>query len=148
MKKLNGWKRLWIALTVISIVVIGIGKGFTDASSGNLSKWQFYYAAAREAERPECERYMNAPLNSLSAPDYDHYGFKGCGHIYVHRNVQHLDLEPFNLEKYRIETVRSTWETIGEHVLVNSIIVIICSVIAYSAGLTIAWIRRGFNKTS
>lgn len=147
MKKLNGWKRLWIALTVISIVVIGIGKGVTDASSGNWSKWKSYYKAAQEAGRPECERYMNAPLNSLSEPDYDYYGFKGCWHIYAHRKGEYLDLEPFNLEKYRIETVRSFWKTIGEHVLVNSIIVLICSVIAYSAGLTIAWIRRGFNKT-
>jgi hypothetical protein len=143
--RLNGWRRLWLALTVFAAIIAVLGGFLQGGGSGG--SWQYDQAVRNEFDNPACVETATRPFNQLVEPEFDSEGKGGCWHIYTHRQFQSDPDRILTMELYRHDQTVYIWKSIGVLSAIYLAMVLIGSAIVYALGKTVAWIRVGFRST-
>ncbi len=84
-RSLNGWRRLWLALTGLAAMV-AVVVGFIHGSDSG-SSWTYASALRQDFANPACRDTATKPFNELIEPEFSSDG-GSCWHIYTHRRYQ------------------------------------------------------------
>jgi hypothetical protein len=137
-KSANGWKRLWLvlslALLVYNMVVVPI----------KLVHWpNDYNEVVGAIKNPICRPYLTERIENLSEPDSANLDGI-CILLYRHREIYVEDLSSYSLDLYIKETRQKYLLGFIMASTFGLILSIFLSAAIYFLGLICNWIRIGF----
>jgi hypothetical protein len=145
--QMNGWQRLWLTLSALSFVVLGLVYPLLTVHGGNPGQIAFRDVLLKELRSGQCWVYSNQPLAELQAPPTNFYGVD-CSAIYFSRKASGQDIYPYTIEAYDArEAARKRHERYSA-IALFSCIAAIASSLLYGLGLVIARLRQGFSQTA
>jgi hypothetical protein len=137
--KLNGWRRLWIVVAVITFfwaTIHAIGKAATSRSTD--------YEVIAALKNPECEHIRKLPKDSLLEHEPE-YG-SACYALYSEKKFS--DTPIYNVKDYQAIASKMYRSMLLSWLAVSLTIWAVSIVLLYGAGATIAWIIRGFKVSN
>ncbi|MGN7124352.1 hypothetical protein [Methylorubrum thiocyanatum] len=144
LNRMNGWQRLWVVLSALSLVIFGIVYPYVTVvgavNSG--ADWEYRNAARKEVRSGKCDDYINGEFSRLAAPAFS-LTEPTCYHIYYSRYFSKTK-GPYE-EKQDLDErlAEARWDALG-FVGIASACVLIASGLVYFLGWLVAWVRRGF----
>jgi hypothetical protein len=144
---MNGWQQLWLIVSALSFVSLGLIYPLTMVYSRNPGEEAYREVLLKELRSEKCKPYINQPIAELRAPPTSLSGVD-CSAIYFGRMVGSRDIRPYSIEAY--DAQQSARKLNGFYPLMGifSCLILAASGLLYALGLGIAWIRSGFNQTA
>jgi len=147
-RRLNGWQRIWIVLTAISLVGGGVLFPAWAALQHGV-EWNYRFALEKDYESGACELFIKEPLETLLEPPYGDGNGGTCWHLYTSRTTdtrQGHPATPYTMEVFEANLVSDKWGEfwLGVGILIPTIL--FGAGLVYLVGWLIAWIRRGFRQ--
>ncbi|TCL74455.1 hypothetical protein [Rhizobium sp. BK251] len=142
-RSLNGWRRLWLALTALAVIIAAI-TGLVQAGRDD-SSWIYASAIRKDFENPACRDIATKPFSELAEPAFTSEG-GSCWHIFTHRRYRSDLNQPLTMDLYYHDRLVDRWQNIGILVGIYLVMVVLGSAIIYALGKTVAWIRAGFRN--
>lgn len=144
--RMNGWQRLWLALTVAALLAYGIVYPFIYAGAYVFGSYHYEERQhlLKDLASPNCSKYATKPLIQLEQPGWGEGG--SCYHLYQARKYGDPSVVPFKIETFDEWTDRRYYENLSWTMAITSAITLVCAGLVYFLGFVIAWIRRGFAK--
>jgi hypothetical protein len=142
----NGWKRIWIVSSVISLIYFVIAFPLAETNKGAVVRYEGLWAAEREMKNDLCLPYMKDSFDTLVEPKYSTDG-STCWHIFNHRRFsEHKSkiTEALFQEEFS-NNERSIWV---KYILLGLVISTLLSLFAYLCGAIVSWVIDGFRKDS
>lgn len=141
MRKLNGWQRLWVALSGLSLLYAlgwGLKQGSTFGGERVLPEVVQAFSDSR------CKPILEMPALSKLSPEPD--GDGPCWELYLYRSIYENAAVSAAGYVQDIEARRRDWmlTTISVSLLIWAVGI----AAAYALGAVVAWIRRGFSNSS
>ena len=141
--RMNGWQRLWFALTVLSLLVFGLASPVVER--GRTRDFSFRWSIAADYLNADCTPYLELPFEKLQQPEYGSDG--NCWHIYTTRQLEEDHKAHPTFGAWATQDDRDYWFSVAQHVVFMVTLVLIMSALIYGLGKVIAWIVRGFRPT-
>lgn len=147
LNRLNGWQRLWVCLSGLSLLTFGLVMPWHEVVSSRNSpvRWEMRAKAELEAASGQCNDYVTKEFSSLKAPQY-RLDENTCYYIYSARQFSETK-GPYDREKLDAEERSKTYSEALTFMAMCSVGVLIVCGIVYLLGWLVAWVRRGFAKT-
>ena len=146
LSRLNGWRRLWLVASIVSLGWFGLVYPFLIWGSDSPGNLEYRRAIERDFRNSDCSRYTFTDFADLSEPPFGNGGT--CWHIYTSRSIdrkKHGDQIPYTLPVY--DQNHSAWrrEQLLMAAAFGSVASLILSAVVYGIGWVIAWIMQGFQ---
>ena len=143
-QRTNGWQRLWLVGSVAGFIYLCL---FLPIRETNLSTsyWNNKFSRLSvESRKPECDPYMNLPLDQLAEPPFN----EGCYNIYIHRQIwlDNQPSRPFTLKSVNDEMNSEYQKLLLEWFGIGAVLTTLISAITYGLGSLTAWVIKGFRK--
>jgi len=140
---MNGWRRLWLALTGLAVIV-AVVTGLFQAGTHDDGSWRYTAGMRKDFDNPACRDFATKPFSELKEPEYSDAGGT-CYYIYTHRQFLSDRDQPVTMDSYEHYRLVQTWQNIGTLIGIYLVLVAVTSAIVYGIGKTVAWIRAGFR---
>ena len=146
MRTANGWKRLWLVLSVLGLLYAAVINPQIVGKDIAAIRYPSIAAAERELSNPECQPYSAKPFAELAQPKYvDEYGSEGCYNLYSYRKYFNQTKVPLTAE----DIDREFSDQIGDEMLswagAGFVASIMLSALVYFLGVVVAWVVSGFR---
>ena len=141
---LNGWRRLWLAATVLAVLVAITCSFYLVSTHGRLS-YDYRAGLAKDFANADCQEYATRPLAELEDP-LEELG--ACSHLYTSRKIDAArwgDTTPYTQEVVDANERKQKWREFAFLVAIFGGGAVVLSLLVYLAGSVIAWIVRGFR---
>lgn len=138
--KLNGWQRLWVALSCAALVY-ALGWGFVQGASGGGERVRADVVTA--FGNPLCRPALEMPAQSKLSAEPD--GDGPCWELYLYRSIYENASVTADGYVKDIEARRRDWmlSSVGIAIAIWAI----AATLSYGIGWVIAWVRRGFASS-
>lgn len=137
LKRLNGWRRLWV-VTISLGLLYGIWFALDDAAN----QYSLEGGVLLGFNRPQCVSVVRMPAGTKLSPEpsYD----SPCWDLYLYRSIYKdaRDTQDGYVQ-HRNSLQRSR---IFENLLVVGVIWLVGSSLLYATGAIVAWVIRGFRN--
>lgn len=148
LKKSNGWQRLWLVLSLLGFLYAAGIEPFLSWGRTSQYRYERVWRVEQQLRNPNCKEYVEKPLASLREPNRSLGDQDGCWELYSYRKIWQPDTVPLTAEALYDELNRSRWRYIAGNSIALGLFAILFSALVYWAGVIVAWIGRGFKKTS
>lgn len=147
LRESNGWQRLWLVFSILSLFYGVLILPFMLTKDGNLANYRYKWAVEREMRNPECLSFIKDPLEKLTEPKFtDSEGTTGCYHIYNQRQHHNKTTVPYTEDMLNKDFYNERVMDLLEIAGIGGLLALFCSAVIYGAGATIRWILRGFTS--
>ena len=147
LSRLNGWRRMWLVLTILGILVASLVLPIYEATDFRNQVYRGMWKAQSNLENPDCRAYRDQAFETLPTPAFtDSEGKTGCYFLYSQRKFHNPTTVPYTEEQLRKDVFIQIWSYTGGTALVFSMVAIFLSALVYFVGFVISWIISGFNK--
>jgi hypothetical protein len=143
--QMNGWQRLWLTLSALSFVVLGLVYPLMTVYGGNPGQIAFREVLLKELRSGQCSLYIDLPLAELREPPTNVYGVD-CSAIYFSRKASGQDVYPYTIEAYDAREAARKRQDVYLSIALFSCMSAIASSLVYGLGLVIARLRQGFSQ--
>jgi hypothetical protein len=140
--RLNGWQRLWLVGTVLSLVAFA---GFYPVFVwGGQKDYTFGWAIQKDYANPACAAFLTLPFDQLREPPFGDGGT--CWHIYTTRHFEEGHKAYMTYEEWAAADNREFWSKVGMVSVAMAAVVAVLSGLVYAAGKIVGWVIRGFRR--
>ena len=146
MRKMNGWRRLWILACAMAALWFLLIWPLRMYNAGAVARDSYHRSLMKDMSSGACQSYMELPLAKLIKPPYEPEG-GSCWFIYTTREIHKIDDLPFTVAKAERRDTFERLRSAGEVWLVGLIGFICISGGLYLVGYLVAWVRRGFTNS-
>jgi hypothetical protein len=144
---MNGWQQLWLIVSALSFVSLGLIYPLTMVYSSNPGQEAYREVLLKELRSEKCKPYISQPIAELREPPTSLYGVD-CSAIYFGRMAGSQDIRPYSIEAYDAQQSARKLESLYPLMAILSCLVVAASALLYALGLAVAWIRSGFTQTA
>ena len=148
LKNSNGWQRLWLVLSLLGFLYAAGIEPFLAWSRTSQHRYELVWKVEQQLRNPDCKDYAEKPFSSLEEPDGSVGDGEGCWQLYSYREISKPKTLPLTAEALYEELDRTRWEYIGGNSIALGLFAVLISSLVYWAGVIVAWISRGFKKTT
>lgn len=144
----NGWQRLWLVLSLLGFLYAAGIEPFLAWGRTSQYSYEKVWKVERQLRNPDCKDYAEKPFSTLREPVRSIDDEDGCWHLYSYRKNYKPETLPLTAEALYDELNRSRWVYIAGNSIALGLFALLLSFFVYWAGVIVAWIGRGFKKTS
>jgi hypothetical protein len=148
LKNSNGWQRLWLVLSLLGFLYAAGIEPFLAWGRTSHYNYELVWKVEQQLLNPDCKDYAEKPFASLQEPDRSVGDEDGCWRLYSYRKIYKPKTLPLTAEALYEELHRSRWEYIRDNSIALGLFAVLLSALVYWAGVVVAWIGRGFKKTT
>jgi hypothetical protein len=141
---MNGWQRLWFAVTAIAIVVFGLIYPVVNMNSRR--DFTFRLSVEKDYNNPACAKFLSEPFELLQEPAFGDDG--NCYHIYTSRQYAN-NRESFpTYEDWVSDNNAAFWSSVFGLCFASTVMILLISAVVYGLGRIVGWIVNGFRKSA
>jgi hypothetical protein len=145
--RMNGWQQLWLIVSALSLVSLGLIYPLTIVYRGNPGQEAYREVLLTELRSEKCKPYINQSIAELREPPTSLYGVD-CSAIYFGRVVGRRDIRPYSIEAYDAQQSARKLEGFFPLMAIFSCLTLVASALLYALGLAVAWARYRLNQAA
>jgi hypothetical protein len=144
-RRMNVWQWLWLAVTVLGFISLGLIYPLTIVHQSNPGRDAFREVLLRELQSEKCVPYISRPIAELREPASTRSGVD-CSAIYFSRRADGQDIHPYSIAVYDAKESARQLRSLCGLIALFGCLTLAASALLYFAGLAIVRIRQEFNQ--